>query len=254
MFLGDQVRNSVVGANVCGMVTLVCFFHVIKSKESYVWIYTVLSVVILFSVVLTQSRGPLGALLITFLIGAVLTRNKKILCTILCVILIGGVMFFTIDEIREMITRRGFSYRLEIWQQILLRIKEALFFGEGISTENIFIMADGSKWNHPHNVYLATALYGGLIGLFLLFILQAVALWEGFRCFLRKNDFTFVALFLFAFICITTANYRVISHPDAIWIYLFIFGFRWLFLLAKIFERQDCLNRPKNKKYNELIF
>jgi len=100
MFLGDQVRNSVVGANVCGMVTLVCFFHVIKSKESYVWIYTVLSVVILFSVVLTQSRGPLGALLITFLIGAVLTRNKKILCTILCVILIGGVMFFTIDEVR----------------------------------------------------------------------------------------------------------------------------------------------------------
>ncbi|MBW1957544.1 MAG: O-antigen ligase family protein, partial [Deltaproteobacteria bacterium] len=181
MFLGDQVRNSVVGANVCGMVTLVCFFHVIKSKESYVWIYTVLSVVILFSVVLTQSRGPLGALLITFLIGAVLTRNKKILCTILCVILIGGVMFFTIDEIREMITRRGFSYRLEIWQQILLRIKEALFFGEGISTENIFIMADGSKWNHPHNVYLATALYGGLIGLFLFFILQAVALWEGLR-------------------------------------------------------------------------
>jgi O-antigen ligase len=222
MFLGDQVQNSVVGANVYGMVTLVCFFHVIKSKESYVWIYTVLSVVILFSVVLTQSRGPLGALLITFLIGAVLTRNKKILCTILCVILIGGVMFFTIDEIREMITRRGFSYRLEIWQQILLRIKEALFFGEGISTENIFIMADGSKWNHPHNVYLATALYGGLIGLFLFFILQAVALWEGLRCFLRKNDFTFVALLLFAFICITTTNYRVISHPDAIWIYFWL--------------------------------
>jgi O-antigen ligase len=222
MFLGDQVQNPVVGANVYGMVSLVCFFHVMKTKESYVWIYTVLSVVILFSAALTQSRGPLGALLITFLIAAVLTRNKKLLGTVFCVILIGGLMFLSIDEIREMITFRGFSYRLEIWQQTLSRIKEALFFGEGISTENTFIMADGSKWNHPHNVYLATTLYGGLMGLFLLLILQALVLWEGFLCFLRENDFTFVALFLFAIICITTSNYRVISHPDAIWIYFWL--------------------------------
>lgn len=221
-FIGDQVQNPVVGASVYGMVTLVCYFHVLKTKESYALIYTILSVVILFSAALTQGRGPLSALLITFLIGAVLTRNKKLLGTVLCVILIGGLMFLSLDEFRDMITGRGFSYRLEIWQQILSRIKQALLFGEGISTENTFIMADGSKWNHPHNVYLATTLYGGLMGLFLLLILQALALWEGFQCFFRENDFTFVALFLFAFICITTTNYRVISHPDAIWIYFWL--------------------------------
>jgi O-antigen ligase len=222
MFLGDQVHNPVVGASVNGMVALICCFHVLNKKKAHAWICTGLCVAILFSMLLTQSRGPMGALLITFLIGAVLTKNKKLFNTLFCVTLIGGLMFLYIDEIREMITQRGFSYRLEIWQQILSRIKEALFFGEGISTENTFIMADGSKWNHPHNVYLATTLYGGLTGLILLFILQAVALWEGFQCFLRKNDFTFVALFLFAFICITTTNYRVISHPDAIWIYFWL--------------------------------
>ncbi len=221
-FIGDQVRNSVVGANVYGMVTLICFFHILKTKETYVWVYAVLSVVILFSVFLTQSRGPLGALFITFLIGAVLTRNKKLFYIVLCVTVIGGLMFLSLDEFRNMITYRGFSYRIEIWQQILSRIKEALVFGEGISTENTFIMADGTKWSHPHNVYLATTLYGGLIGLFLLFILQGMALWEGFQCFLRENDFTFVALFLFSFICIITTNYRVISHPDAIWVYFWL--------------------------------
>jgi O-antigen ligase len=221
-YLGDQVRNPVVGASVYGMIAIICCFHFLKTKKSYAWIYIVLSVVILFSVVLTQSRGPLGALLITFLIGAVLTKNKKLLAAVLCVILVGGLMFFYIEGSKEMIISRGLSYRLEICQQTLSRIKEALFFGEGISTENTFIMTDGSKWNHPHNVYLGTTLYGGLIGLFLLVVLQAMTLWEGFVCFLRENDFTYVALLLFAFICITIMNDRVVNHPDALWMYFWL--------------------------------
>jgi len=221
-FLGDQVQNPVVGASVYGMVALCCCFHVLKTKKSYAWIYTGLSVVILFSAALTQSRGPLGALLITFLIGAIITKNKNLLVIVLCVILFGGLMFFYIEGIKEMIIRRGSSYRFEIWQQALARIQEAPFFGNGISTDNTFIMADGTKWNHPHNVYLSTTLYGGLTGLLLLLILQGLVLWEGFLCFFRENDFTYVALLLFAFICITTMNYRVISHPDALWIYFWL--------------------------------
>ncbi len=221
-FLGDQVRNPIVGASVYGMVALACYFHVLKRQKTNVWIYAVLSVVILFSAALTQSRGPLGALLITFLIGAVLTRNKKLFATVLCVIIIGGLMFFYIEGFKEMTTRREFSYRLEVWQQIIARIKEAFLFGEGISTDNKFIMADGSKLRHQHSVYLGTTLYGGLIGLFLLLILQALALWEGFLCFLRENDFTYVALLLFAFICITTMNHTVFNHPDALWLYFWL--------------------------------
>jgi len=221
-FLGDQVRNSIVGANVYGMVALVCYFQVLKTKKSFVWIYSGLLVVILLSVGLTQSRGPLGALLVTFLIGAILTKDKTLFATVLCVILCGGLLFFYNDGIKEMILHRGLSYRLEVWHQTLSRIKEVLLFGEGVSTNNTFIMADGIKLEHPHNVYLATTLYGGLMGLFLLLILQIMALWEGFLCFRRENDFTYVALLLFAFISITTMNYRVISHPDALWIYFWL--------------------------------
>jgi len=212
----------VVGASAYGMVVLINYFHILKAKKSYVAIYTGLFVVILSCVALTQSRGPLGALLVTFLIGGVLTRNKKLLASVLFVILIGGVMFFYNGGFKEIIIKRGFSYRFEIFQQILPRIKKALIFGEGIFTDNTFIMADGLKWNHPHDVYLGTTLYGGLIGLFLLLILQAVALWESLLYFLRENDFTYTALLLFAFICITISDYRVISHPDALWIYFWL--------------------------------
>ncbi len=221
LFLGAKVRNPVVGASVYSMIALVSYFHVLKSKRSSAWIYAVLSVVILFSAALTQTRGPLGALLVTFLIGAVSTRNKKLLATVLCVILIGGLMFFNIEGFKEMITVRGLSYRLEVWQQTIARIKEALLFGEGISTDPKFIMADGANL-HPHSVYLATMLYGGLIGLFLLLTLQAIALWKSFLYFLKENDFTYVALLLFAFICIIASRHKIISHPDALWIYFWL--------------------------------
>jgi O-antigen ligase len=180
-------------------------------------------VAILFSAALTHSRGPWLALLITLPIGAVLTRDKKLLATILCVILIGVILFFFIEGFKGSILRpRGVFERLEVWQQILARMKETLFFGKGISADRTFILADGTKLNHSHNVYVGTIFNGGLMGLFLLLILQALVLWEGFLCFIRENDFTYVALLLFAFICMTTMNYRAISHPDALWMYFWL--------------------------------
>ncbi len=222
LFLGAKVHNPIKGASVYCMIALVSYFHFLKSKRSSAWIYAVLSVIVLFSAALTQSRGPLGALLVTFLIGAVSTRDKKLLATVLCVIIIGGLMFFYIEGFKEMITARGYSYRLEIWQQTIARIKEALLFGEGISTDTKFIMANGRKVNHSHSVYLATMLYGGLIGLFLLLTLQAIALWKSFLYFLKENDFTYVALLLFASICMIASRHKVISHPDVLWIYFWL--------------------------------
>jgi len=220
--LGAKVRNPVKGASVYCMIALVSYFHFLKSKRSSAWIYAVLSVIVLFSAALTQSRGPLGALLVTFLIGAVSTRNKKLLATVLCFIIIGGLMFFYIEGFMEMVNVRGYSYRLEIWQQTIARIKEALLFGEGISTDTKLIMADGIKVNQPHSIYFATMLYGGLIGLFLLLTLQAIALWKSFLYFLKENDFTYVALLLFAFICMIGTRHKVISRPDVLWIYFWL--------------------------------
>ncbi len=218
-FLGGQLRNPVVCAIVYGTVALICYFHVTKWQKSYAWIYTGLCVVLLFTAVLTRGRGPLIALLVTFLIGAVLTRNKKLLAGVLCTMLVGGLMLFYIEGLKQLfMSPRSIFYRLEVWKLTLERIKDVLIFGEGISTEHTFIMADGVKLYHSHSVYLGTALQGGLIGLFMLLNILVFTLWEGFLYFLRENDFTYVALFLFSVMCITTVNYSLMNHPNALWI------------------------------------
>jgi hypothetical protein len=99
-------------------------------------------VVLLFTAVLTRSRGPLIALLVTFLIGFVLTRNKKLLAGVLCTMLVGGLMLFYIEGLKQLfISPISIFYRLEAWKLTLERIKDALIFGEGISTEIILTVS-----------------------------------------------------------------------------------------------------------------
>jgi hypothetical protein len=66
--------------------------------------------------------------------------------------IIGVVMYFHMEGVKETILRPGaWSIRVEIWEQTLARVREALFFGEGISTDRGFILSDGSTWNHSRN-------------------------------------------------------------------------------------------------------
>ena len=220
---GDQLQNPVAGASVYGMVAIICYFYVLKREKAHIWIYTGILVVVFSSAILTWSRAPLAALFTSFLIGTISIRDKRFLGIVICVTAICGLMWFYVEGVKETITRPGaLRIRMEIWEQTLLRIKEALFFGEGISTDTRFTISDGSIWNHPHNVYLATALYGGLTGFFLFLALVVVGLWQSILCFRREKDVTYVVLLLYALTCMMSGNYRVISHPDAIWIYFWL--------------------------------
>jgi O-antigen ligase len=205
------------------MVAIIGCFYVLKRREAHTGIYAGILSVILSSAVLTWSRGPLVALFGTLLIAGIIARDKRVVGIASFVAIIGGLMCFDVEGVKEMIFRAESGlYRVERWEQTLLRVREAPFFGEGISADRRITVSSGSTWNHSHNVYLATTLYGGLTGLILFLALLVVGLWRSIVCFRREEEFTYVGLLLFAFICMIFGNYRVISHPDAIWIYFWL--------------------------------
>jgi O-antigen ligase len=155
--------------------------------------------------------------------AGIMTRDKRAIGIVTMVAIIGGLMFFNAEGVREMILRaKSGLHRVEIWEQTLLRVRESLFFGEGISADRRFTILDGSTWNHSHSVYLATALCGGITGLILFLALLLVGLWRSIVCFRQEEEFTYVGLLLFSSMCMMFGNYRVISHPDAIWIYFWL--------------------------------
>lgn len=86
--------------------------------------------------------------------------------------------------------KRGDSYRLAIWQAVAQRVVQQPWRGEGVLTDDsVDVPARPPqkgeyRIEHPHNIFLATTLYGGLPALalllsVLLFAGQAGCAWPG---------------------------------------------------------------------------
>ena len=220
--VGDQLQNPVAAGSVLGMVALVCYYNNLTTKKQTTWVYLGLLIVTLLAMGLTKSRAPLVALLVTWTVGSLWTRDKKVLFALLGITVLAGFAFFQFSSIKSEITRPGLDIRWDIWKQAVERIQDAPFFGEGISTDTLFTVSDGSTWNHTHNVYIGTALYGGLVGLGLLLTLLFVGTRQAILFYSREKNFIYLALLLFAGICMLSGNYRITSHPDAIWLYFWV--------------------------------
>lgn len=215
----DQLHNPIESGAVYGMLVLVAVFHILKMKVlKHKWVYVALMAVLLLSVVLTQSRGPIGALAIAALAGAILSRDKKVLGSAI-LLTIGFLILVTSGNFGGRVFA-GWSHRLELAKKTIDRAEGSLIFGKGISTDTLFTLKNGKTLADGHNAYLGTLLYGGLVGLLLLLALIAVAVGQSLRYFFQTRNVTYFALLLFALIAITTGEDKLTTHPDSIWMFL----------------------------------
>ncbi|MBL0949611.1 MAG: O-antigen ligase family protein [Pseudomonas sp.] len=78
----------------------------------------------------------------------------------------------------ELITSRGTSYRLELWQAAFRLIAEKPFIGHGFSTEMSLVVNSPKNWTfrEPHNFALNVWHNVGIVGLLLWLSMYAVAL------------------------------------------------------------------------------
>jgi len=244
-YIADQLQNSVQGGIVYGMIVLIIYFSIIKNEtaRSRRRLYGLLMIIIAGSVLLTQSRGPVGALLITFLAGALLTRDKKLLIIFGLIIVVGAVVFLRVPQVQKLVTQRGFSYRVELTQKTIAMAEEDLFFGKGLTTNQQVRADDGRLLYHPHNIYLGIVLYGGLTGLLLFLLLLAAAFRESWRQYFDTKDITFFVLILFCAINMVTSRDKIITHPGPFWFYFWL----PLGLLAGLANRRSRAEIPSHE-------
>lgn len=223
-YIADQLRNSVQGGIVYGMIVLIIYFHILKKEtvRSHRRLYGLFGVVITISVLLTQSRGAAGTLLIAFLAGGLLTRDKKLLIALGLIIVTGVVSFLRVEPIQDTVTKRGFSYRLELTQKTIAMTGGSLLFGKGLTTNQQIRANDGRLLYHPHSIYLGMVLYGGLTGLLIFLFLLATVFWEGLGVYFQKKDITLFVLVLFAACNMITSMDKVITHPGPFWLYFWL--------------------------------
>jgi O-antigen ligase len=224
----SAIYNANEGATAAGTAMLLALFCMTPTATGH-WrrsLWVVSASVLLAGMVLSGSRTPLAAGVACLLLGLALLRRWRLL--VVGIALLGAALALTMhsDAGRQAITR-GDSYRLAIWQYYVERAARHPWFGEGVLTDDTsrveFHGADGTVFNalHPHDVYLATTLYGGVPALMLLLAVVALALRQAWAL-ARHGEPAWLLVLVFGLLCMLTDGDRLLHAPRAIWVYFWL--------------------------------
>lgn len=180
-------------------------------------------------VYLTQSRGPLLSLVILCAVLAlfVINNRRQVVAAAMALGAAGYICShyfgWTFPLLNKMLSR-GDSYRLDIWRSIIDTLPSYWLYGQGIATEfaqsnagAITQHATGIEIIHPHNLWLATLFYGGLLGAILLLGLLATLLLRLRRLERVSAGIAFGVITAAMALCMTDTH-RLLSSPREIWV------------------------------------
>lgn len=188
----------------------------LKEKASH-WLYLPV-VIMLVMLLLTQSRGPIIALVLA--VGCTLhlhvfTRRNLLIAAALAVLValllvmtpVGDMLLARFEELG---TQSGL--RLSIWHHTLSEMASQPWLGRGFSYELDFINYSGEHITTTHSVYMGALLKGGILGLLLLLAVIACGLWQAWRK--RHTDSRYsLAILFYALVFMASQGMFIISNP-----------------------------------------
>ena len=213
------IRNPTFTAGIFGVFALIACSFMHKAPRLRLRLaYAVLFAVLSGYVVLTQSRAPLIALLLSS--GVLVLGKRRREAVVGIWVLVGVIVLFalTYPELVRSALMRGLSYRLEIWQDLLAKVSEAPWFGHGYLAQRPRVAGGSHHFLTAHSAYLATMRDGGVLGLCLLLTLSGYGVWRAFRLGRRVQDYTDLAIMLFGMLCIAVVGDRIIVRPEMEWV------------------------------------
>ncbi len=223
------VYNSNEAATLVGGCVLLALFHVLPAARPG-WARLAGSAVALIlaaGVLMTGSRTPLAALLVCVGCGLALRRQWRLLAAYVVAVVVVGTALWGSGYASGGAVARGMSYRPAIWQQFAARVAASPWLGEGILTEDttqvpsVAASESSLAMDHPHNVYLATGLYGGLPALALLAVVIGLALRQGVRL-AGRGEPVWLLVLLLGLLCMLTDGDRLLHAPRGIWFYFWL--------------------------------
>ena len=207
-------------AGYCGIGILICGM-LLKEKASH-WLYLPVAIMLVM-MLLTQSRGPLIALVLA--VGCTLhlhvfTRRNLLIAAALAVLValllvmtpVGDMLLARFEELG---TQSGL--RLSIWHHTLSEMASQPWLGRGFSYELDFINYSGEHITTTHSVYMGALLKGGIVGLLLLLAVIACGLWQAWRK--RRSDSRYsLAILFYALVFMASQGMFIISNPRETWV------------------------------------
>ncbi len=241
------LEHEILAASTYGFAALMLVYGCNFASHYEKWIKMTGFTILVLDITWTQSRGPLLALMISLSIAEILRgkHRKSVSVFILGTLTTGLLMVTETINTPSFISRNGGdSYRLEIWQQIWQRVMDSPFIGLGLSANETIQLPACGCIPHPHNIFLATLFYGGLVGLMLLLAVLTYTLIIAYKQYKTHGQVIFLALFIFGVICGFSDGNKLIDHPRPMWLYF------WLPILMIAAQQLNTQLQPKKVRKN----
>lgn len=187
------------------------------------WLY--LPVAFLFiGILLTQSRGPLFSLIISFIPLVLLFKcvhlghlfiTGLIVLAILLLLIFSGADYILLNRLEESYSQG--HIRFGIWENALTYVQQKPWFGWGFNQEINFVNEIGQRVRTTHSLYFATLLKGGIIGALLLLSVIVFGLYMAWRQ-IKANQSLEATMFVFSLMFYATQGMFLISNPSGPWI------------------------------------
>jgi O-antigen ligase len=168
-----ETRHPILGAAIIGVCVILAAARALQGRAAAA--SGAVACAGLAFIVATGSRGPLlavGASAAVLLIGLAPRLLLALIVVVLGLALVAHFALPALDHALGMrYLARGWSSRLDIWELALREIAARPLFGHGPTAR-----LDRAVDNFPHNLFLSTLFYSGLIGGVLLLALLGCAL------------------------------------------------------------------------------
>jgi len=213
-----ETRQPILGGGIIGVVTLLALSRAITRKDA--WLAAAALGGLVF-IALTGSRGPGLAILAALVVQLGWGHPRVLALAILAALLLAlAWLALDYDHLTHLVraqVARGDSNRFIIWRMSWDEIAKSPWIGHGPGHR-----LDRPGEDFPHNLFLSTWFYSGLIGLGLLLSYLALVLR---RCFLAPNRAERalrLSILAHVVLCGMTDFGQVIKGPGPLWYLLWM--------------------------------
>ena len=171
------------------------------------------------ALIATGSRTPLVAIVLTMIWLSFVCWNRRSLALMAGLI---GSGILVVALFSEMILSRGSSFRFELWQLALEKIKLMPWIGHGYGAPLSLDLGVGFLLSEPHNFALGVLYYTGILGLVPWLFMQVRALYSSWRHRVQPLFILASALLVYGIGAGLTEGGGILPRPKEHWYLLWI--------------------------------
>ena len=218
--LNARLPNPIDTAMIFGIAAIIALHFALKEQNPQSALFFAAYAILLIVILMSKSRGPQLALIITSI--AVMVLQKKHLHKIVpyAVCSIALICLITLKtNVFARIFSRGFSVNQRdlLWKETILNSFDNFWFGFGMQKKLFIHLPNGNSYTHSHNFIMDTFRLTGLTGFCIIVFLYLYALHQGFNS--RMSDYQLWALILlFGSLCLMTNGKIPFTRPGHAWL------------------------------------